>query len=95
MFLSWIAFDIVSLIMSKFFWAESLIESYFSCPKANSLLNFREAAFFRDSNILMSDKGTLIGKAQLLANAGIEMLPVKTTVAAVTAFEIVAKRFNL
>lgn len=95
MFLSWIAFDIVSLIMSKFFWAESLIESYFSCPKPNSLLGFRETAFFRDSNILMSDKGTLIGKTQLLANAGIEMLPVKTTVAAVKAFEIIAKRFSL
>ena len=49
--------------MSQFFWAESLTESYFSCPEANSLLDFREAAFFRDSNILMSDKGTLIGKA--------------------------------
>ena len=81
--------------MSQFFWAESLTESYFSCPEANSLLNFREAAFFRDSNILMSDKGTLIGKTQLLANAGIEMLPVKTTVAAVKAFEIIAKRFSL
>ena len=81
--------------MSQFFWAESLTESYFSCPEANSFLDFREAAFFRDSNILMSDKGTLIGKTQLLANAGIEMLPVKTTVAAVKAFEIIAKRFSL
>ena len=87
---SWIALDIASLILPNFVWAENLIELYFPCHKAKNWLGFREIAFLRDSNMLMSDKGTLIGKA----NTGIEMLTayndrnIITVVAAVTAMTI-------
>ena len=67
---SWIVLDILSLILSNFVWVDNLIELYFPCHKAKNWLGFREMAFLRDSNMLMSDKGTLIGKA----NTGIEML---------------------
>ena len=67
---SWLALDIVSLILSNFVWAENLIELYFPCHKAKNWLGFREIAFLRNSNMVMSDKGTLIGKA----NTGIDML---------------------
>ena len=67
---SWIALDIASLILPNFVWAENLIELYFPCHKAKNWLGFREIAFLRNSNMVMSEKGTLIGKA----NTGIEML---------------------
>ena len=67
---SWIVLDILSLILSNFVWVDNLIELYFPCHKAKNWLGFREIAFLRDSNMLMSDKGTLIGKA----DTGIEML---------------------
>ena len=67
---SWIVLDILSLILSNSVWVDNLIELYFPCHKAKNWLGFREIAFLRDSNMLMSDKGTLIGKA----NTGIEML---------------------
>lgn len=67
---SWIVLDILSLILSNFVWVDNLIELYFPCHKAKNWLGFREMAFLRDSNMLMSDKGTLIGKA----NTGVEML---------------------
>ena len=67
---SWIGLGIASLILSNFVWAENLIELYFPCHNAKNWLGLREIAFVRDSNMLMSDKGTLIGKE----NTGIEML---------------------
>ena len=79
-------------MLCNFVRAKSLNELCFS---ANNLLDFREAAFAKGSNILMSDKDMPIGKAQPLSNTGIERMPVITTVAinpVPTAFEIVAKR---
>ena len=67
---SWTVLDIASLILSNFVWAENLIELYFPCHKAKNWLGFREIAFLRNSNMVMSDKGTLIGKT----NTGIDML---------------------
>ena len=67
---SWIVLDILSLILSNFVWVDNLIELYFPCHKAKNWLGFREIAFLRNSNMVMSEKGTLIGKA----NTGIEML---------------------
>ena len=71
MLLSWIAYDIGSLMMSHFVSSKSLIELCFPCFTANNWLDFREAAFTMGSNMLMPDKAKPIGKAQSLENARI------------------------
>ena len=90
MFSFWTIFDVMTLMLSNFFWTKRLINLCFIGFTANNWLDLREAAIVRDSNMLMSDKATLIGKAHLPANTGIERLPVITPAAIntlSTAFE--------
>ena len=61
----------------------------------SSRIAYDMAAFAMGSNMLMPDKATSIGKAQPLATAGMERLPVITAAAAnpmPITFAIVANR---
>ena len=98
MFSSWIACNIVSLMLSNFVWTKNLTKLCFSYFTANNWLNFRETAFTKCSNMLMPDKATPIDQSQPLRNVEIEALLVVTAAVINTvqiAFETVAKHLRL
>ena len=75
---SYIACEMILVMLSNLLWASSLITSYFSCFTVNILKDFRVMAVSRERSRLVQLKAIPTDNPTTLTNAAIEIPPVIT-----------------